>query len=580
MTFKRRALGALTRVELLEIGRSLELDVSTGMRLDELIDTVAGSKRATLERILPALSRDTLKSICFAIGEPAEGREKQIIVDRILAASGADERPAAKGKKARDGANAPSALTPPAPIQPSLPWVAPVVSAATAPAPAPRPRVETRDEQAAPTAPLLSPTMRASAPSSREITLEVTARKPRLAWQGMWRKEAALSVPSQVVEIVRPGRAVDRGPMLSGIETRTVEARDVAGLPANRLIWTNDNLVALQTLLDEKDPVTRDWRYRGKVDLVYIDPPFMVNNDFRADNTVDIDLDDEAHVQVKKEPSLVEILAYKDTWRQGLDSFLTMLRRRLELLKELLAPTGSIYIHLDWHAVHYVKVLMDEVFGYENLMNEIIWQRQTSHNDLAQGARHLGRVHDTILVYGGSDAPFVAPVYTPYDGSYVSSHYGVVDEKGRRFQYGDLSGPGGAAKGNPYYELFGHTRYWRYSEERAYVNWSRKAVSSSHHLVHCLDRSDCSMTCREFHCRTSGPTSVLSIRKPRKLSAIRPRRSSRYWNELSACRAHPTALFWTASLAPAPPPKPPSASAAVGSASTMASTPSTWQESD
>ncbi|HEX3695086.1 MAG TPA: DNA methyltransferase [Polyangia bacterium] len=316
---------------------------------------------------MPALSRDTLKSICFAIGEPAEGREKQIIVDRILAASGADERPAAKGKKARDGANAPSALTPPAPIQPSLPWVAPVVSAATAPAPAPRPRVETRDEQAAPTAPLLSPTMRASAPSSREITLEVTARKPRLAWQGMWRKEAALSVPSQVVEIVRPGRAVDRGPMLSGIETRTVEARDVAGLPANRLIWTNDNLVALQTLLDEKDPVTRDWRYRGKVDLVYIDPPFMVNNDFRADNTVDIDLDDEAHVQVKKEPSLVEILAYKDTWRQGLDSFLTMLRRRLELLKELLAPTGSIYIHLDWHAVHYVKVLMDEVFGYENL---------------------------------------------------------------------------------------------------------------------------------------------------------------------------------------------------------------------
>ena len=103
MTFKRRALGALTRAELLEIGRGLELEVSTGMRLDELIDAVAGSKRATLERILPTLSRDTLKSICFAVGEPAEGREKQVIIDRILAASGGDERPPAKGKVGQPG---------------------------------------------------------------------------------------------------------------------------------------------------------------------------------------------------------------------------------------------------------------------------------------------------------------------------------------------------------------------------------------------------------------------------------------------------------------------------------------------
>ena len=165
-----------------------------------------------------------------------------------------------------------------------------------------------------------------------------------------------------------------------GMDTRTVVQRDTSSLPPNRLIRTNDNLVALQTLLDEKDPLTCDYRYRGKVDLVYIDPPFMVNSDFLADNAIDIELDDEAGVQAKKEPSLVEILTYKDTWRQGLDSFLSMLKRRLELLKQLLAPTGSIYVHLDWHAVHYVKVLMDEVWGYENFVNEIAWQRQTSHN--------------------------------------------------------------------------------------------------------------------------------------------------------------------------------------------------------
>jgi len=269
-----------------------------------------------------------------------------------------------------------------------------------------------------------------------------------------------------VVEIVRPGRAVDRGGELSGIDTRTVEARDVTTLPPNRLIWTNDNLVALQTLLDEKDPTTRDWRYRGKVDLVYIDPPFMVNNDFRADNTIDIDLGGDEEVQVKKEPSLVEVLAYKDTWRQGLDSFLTMLRRRLELLKELLASTGSIYVHLDWHAVHYVKVLMDEVFGYENFVNETVWQRQTSHNDLAQGAKHLGRVHDTLLIYCAGAEAFMAPVYSPYDASYVQSHYKSLDEKGRRYQLDNLIGPGGAAKGNPQYEVMGHLKFWRYKVEK------------------------------------------------------------------------------------------------------------------
>jgi adenine-specific DNA-methyltransferase len=443
MTFKRRALGALTRAELLDTGRGLELDVSTAMRLDELIDAVAGSKRATLERILPPLSRDTLKSICFAVGEPAEGREKQVIIDRILAASGAEERPATKGKKTvQTGADAPFAPPPAPPAQPSLPWVAPVARPAVDPvaaAPSARPRVDTVDGQPTPATtppPFTDPTTRV--PSSKEITLEVTARKPRLAWQGMWRKEAALSVPSQVVEIVRPGRAVDRGAVLSGMDTRTVEARDVAGLPANRLIWTNDNLVALQTLLDEKDPVTRDWRYRGKVDLVYIDPPFMVNNDFRADNTVDIDLDDEAHVQVKKEPSLVEILAYKDTWRQGLDSFLTMLRRRLELLKEFLAPTGSIYVHLDWHAVHYVKVLMDEVFGYENFRNEIVWQRTTAHNDPKQ----FGRINDRLLFYAlDRNQYFFQTVYYDRYSPEQLSRYKDRDARGL-FTGRDLTAPG------------------------------------------------------------------------------------------------------------------------------------------
>lgn len=294
------------------------------------------------------------------------------------------------------------------------------------------------------------------------ITLDVERRKPRLAWQGMERKELAGVVPTQVVEIVRPGRAVERKGELD-LTSRAATSREELVRPENRLIWTNDNLVALQTLLDERDPKTKDWRYQGKVDLVYIDPPFMVNNDFRADNAIDIELDEKANVQVHKEPSLVEIIAYKDTWRQGLDSFLGMMRSRLILLKQFLAPTGSIYIHLDWHAVHYVKVLMDEIFGYENMQHEVIWKRTSARSD-AQGFNHI---HDVILAYSNGASAYWHPVYVPLDSEYVKSKYGNIDaDSGRRYRLDNLTSPN--PRPNMTYEYDGYPppeNGWRFSLE-------------------------------------------------------------------------------------------------------------------
>jgi adenine-specific DNA-methyltransferase len=282
---KRDLLATLAKPELLDIARRAELELPRNPSKDALLDLLAPSDRVDLAKELPTLAYESVKAMCRDLSLPVDGRDKATFVARLLAA------------------------------------VTPAGHAAP---------------QAAPRA-------------ADDFTLELTVepRKPRLAWQGMDRKEVAVAVPTQVVEIVRPGRARQRGDSLLDTDMKTAERRSVPPsggpeLPPNRLIWTNDNLVALQTLLDERDPATREWRYRGKVDLVYIDPPFMVNSDFRADNTIDIDLDDEEGVQAKKEPSLVEHLAYRDTWRQGLDSFLSMLRRRLELLKELLAPTGSI----------------------------------------------------------------------------------------------------------------------------------------------------------------------------------------------------------------------------------------------
>lgn len=296
------------------------------------------------------------------------------------------------------------------------------------------------------------------------VSVAVERKRPRLVWRGMERQEAARGVPSRIVEIVHPGRATTGDDEHPGAEPRLVTAHDGPALPSNRLIWTRDNLVALRSLLDERDPTTGEPRYRAKVDLAYMDPPFMVNSDFRAAEGIEIDL--EPPDRARREPARVELPAYRDTWREGLDSFLTMLRARLVLVAELLAPTGNVFVHLDWHAVHYVKVLMDEIFGYEGFVNEIVWQRQTSHSDRAQGARHLGRVHDTILYYRRGPDAFTASTYLPYEPGYVRSHWGSVDADGRRFQWGDITGPGGAAKGNPRYERFGHLKHWRYSQAR------------------------------------------------------------------------------------------------------------------
>ena len=147
-------------------------------------------------------------------------------------------------------------------------------------------------------------------------------------------------------------------------------------------------------------------------------------------------------------------------------AYLAMMAPRLIELRRVLKPTGSIYLHCDPTASHYLKMLMDAVFGPQNFRNEIIWKRSHAHSDARQGAQHFGRVTDSILFYGKSDTGVWNPLYVPYDDAYLERDYRRTDPDGRRYRIGDLSGPGGAAKGNPHYEVLGVTRYWRYSKEK------------------------------------------------------------------------------------------------------------------
>ncbi len=147
----------------------------------------------------------------------------------------------------------------------------------------------------------------------------------------------------------------------------------------NLLIW-GDNKLVMSSLIKQG--------WAGKINLIYIDPPFFTGADF----TVRTKIGDE---EIEKEPSIIEERAYKDTWSGGIASYLKYMYERLVLMRELLAENGSIYVHLDWHVGHYVKVMMDEIFGYENFRNEVVWRKTNSPKAQTKG---LGTQHDIIFI--------------------------------------------------------------------------------------------------------------------------------------------------------------------------------------
>jgi adenine-specific DNA-methyltransferase len=246
--------------------------------------------------------------------------------------------------------------------------------------------------------------------------------RTELVWEGKYdeygnRREvdaADLAMPLQRIETVDEPRA--RTEAQGGLfDMRSAHLDDFR----NMLIWGDNKLIAASLLKE----------YRGKVDLIYIDPPFDVGTDF----TLDVPIGEE-NGTVLKDQSALEMVAYRDTWGRGKDSYLHMMYERLTLMRMLLKSTGSIYVHCDWHIGHALKVLCDEVFGPELFRAEIVWKRTTSHSDAAS----FGTVHDVLLFYGRK----MNEVYQAYDEDYVQQYYRYKEPDGRRFMSADLSGAG------------------------------------------------------------------------------------------------------------------------------------------
>jgi len=256
-------------------------------------------------------------------------------------------------------------------------------------------------------------------PEKYRFILFEDKREVELVWNGKTREVCTTVLPFQTLEHIDEPRA----------ETKTQEdlfdsrGRQLRGW-TNKLIW-GDNKLILSSL--KAGALRKQIEDAGGLKLIYIDPPFDVGADF----SMDIEIGGETF---HKEANLLEQIAYRDTWGKGADSFLAMIYERLLLMKDLLADDGSIFIHCDDRVSGLLKTAASEVFGSDNFINEIIWQRTNAHN---MEGRYYARVHDTILFFSRSDKYTWNRQYADFGPNQLKEYR--PDENGRLFTGQDLT---------------------------------------------------------------------------------------------------------------------------------------------
>ena len=235
--------------------------------------------------------------------------------------------------------------------------------------------------------------------------------------------------------------------------------------------------------------VLRDSISKESVDLIYLDPPFNSKRDYnllfkspkghRSDAQIEAFKDswtwgeqaerelDELTIQKNTDVALLMNALVSFLGKNDMLAYLVMMANRLLEMHRVLKPTGSLYLHCDPSASHYLKIVLDAVFGKTNYRSEISWKRQSAHNDAKQGRKQYGNIRDVIFFYTKSNDWTWHWMYLPYDKSYTDKFYKHKEPiTGRFYQLGDLTAPGGGSpeKRNPHYEFLGVTRYWRFSK--------------------------------------------------------------------------------------------------------------------
>jgi len=292
-------------------------------------------------------------------------------------------------------------------------------------------------------------------PEKYRFLLFEDKREVELVWNGKTRDVCTAVLPFQTLEHIDEPRREKKDDEEFGFDTG---GRQVKGW-TNKLIW-GDNKLILASL--KSGALRRQIEDAGGLKLIYIDPPFDVGADF----SMDIEIGGETF---HKEPNLLEQIAYRDTWGRGADSFISMIYERLILMRDLMHPEGSIYVHCDWRLSGYMRNVMDEIFGTLSFANEIIWQKTRVSKSQSKS---FGNIHDSIFYFGKSQRLEFTPQYLAHSEGYQESHYNLVEEKTNRL-YGlwDFTQAG---QGEP--RNFGGRiiappsgKHWIWSQER--IDW-------------------------------------------------------------------------------------------------------------
>ena len=284
-------------------------------------------------------------------------------------------------------------------------------------------------------------------------------REAELIWPGKTHEVTQAILPFQSIEQIDEPRAEANAEYFGAgdLFSRDATSGRQSGGWSNKLIW-GDNKLVLSSL--KGGPLRKQIEAAGGLKLVYIDPPFDVGADF----SFDIDVGEEI---LTKQSSVIEDVAYRDTWGRGTDSFISMIYERLALIRDLMHPEGSTYVHCDWRVNSFIRLALNEIFGLDNFRSEIVWKRSSAHSDTKQGMTGFGKVIDTIFYFSRGQSPAWNQNFHAYGQEYVREKYNYTDSSGRNFKSSDLT----AAKpgGDTSYDWRGKRppsgRYWAYSRE-------------------------------------------------------------------------------------------------------------------
>ena len=302
-----------------------------------------------------------------------------------------------------------------------------------------------------------------SLPEKYRFLLFEDKKEVELVWNGKTSEVINIVLPFQTIEVVDEPRAEKPEDTKSGDAKDQLDlfsfderGRQITGW-TNKLIW-GDNKLILSSL--KNGPIREEIEEAGGLKLIYIDPPFDVGADF----SMKVEIGDE---ELTKKPNVLEELAYRDTWQKGADSFIAMIYERLSLMRDLLAENGSIYVHCDWRVNSPLRFILNEIFGEDSFVNEIIWRRKQAQ---AWSSNQFGITNDTILFYAKSIKHTFNYVYSKDDVNtqkYIKERFKFDDGDGRKYMKSPLVNP--LNRPNLRYEFHGikpPKTGWLYARER------------------------------------------------------------------------------------------------------------------